>query len=166
MEALPLSGLCGLRVMFSAHLFNVPFSIFSRIYFLLIYVWIGNMPLIGSVRISSPSSESSRCARSREQGNRLGKHPKIHTPSWAGWSGECCSSDKGWMLWHMFYFSLLWSGCQQSSLGAAPCETCTQLTWTERRKRRGGQHGKGKREKGKERKGAKLSIQNPLNSEI
>lgn len=79
MEALPLSGLCGLRVMFSAHLFNVPFSIFSRIYFLLIYVWIGNMPLIGSVRISSPSSESSRCARSREQGNRLGKHPKIHT---------------------------------------------------------------------------------------
>lgn len=79
MEALPLSGLCGLRVMFSAHLFNVPFSIFSRIYFLLIYVWIGNMPLIGSVRISSPSSESSCCARSREQGNRLGKHPKIHT---------------------------------------------------------------------------------------
>lgn len=30
MEALPVSGLCGLRLMFRAHLFNFPFSIFFQ----------------------------------------------------------------------------------------------------------------------------------------
>lgn len=80
MEALPVSGLCGLQVMFSAHLFNFPVSIFFQDLFSPDLRLNKKYAINRVSQHQQPFVREQLLCKEQSAGKLLGKHPKIHRP--------------------------------------------------------------------------------------